>query len=62
MIDLHFQGRLGHDLQGRDLQKHGGFACQEQVGLGEFLDNRFGRVYGKGSRERPLPEFSGSVS
>jgi saccharopine dehydrogenase-like NADP-dependent oxidoreductase len=57
MLDLHFQGRLGRDQRGR-----GGFACQEQVGLGEFLGNRFGRVYGKGSRERPVPEFSGSLS
>ncbi|HTV21242.1 MAG TPA: saccharopine dehydrogenase C-terminal domain-containing protein, partial [Polyangiaceae bacterium] len=62
MIDLHFQGRLGRDLAGRGLSGGGGFACQEQVGLAEFLDNRFGRVYGKGSGDRPVPEFSGSVT
>jgi saccharopine dehydrogenase-like NADP-dependent oxidoreductase len=56
MIDLHYQGRL-QDQNGR-----GGFACQEQVGLEEFLANRFGRVYGKGSLDAPVPEFSGRVS
>lgn len=53
MIDLHFQGRLG---------VAGGFACQEQVGLGEFLDNRFGCAYAERSTQRPVPDFSGSVS
>jgi saccharopine dehydrogenase-like NADP-dependent oxidoreductase len=52
MLDLHYQGRLGRS----------GFACQEQVGLEEFIGNRFGRVYGKGSIESPVPEFSGRVS
>jgi saccharopine dehydrogenase-like NADP-dependent oxidoreductase len=68
MIDLHFQGRLFQGRLGGDAQGRGsGFACQEQVGLDEFLENRFGRVYGKGSGARavpefPVPEFSGSVS
>jgi saccharopine dehydrogenase-like NADP-dependent oxidoreductase len=52
MLDLHYQGRLGQS----------GFACQEQVRLEEFIGNRFGRVYGKGSMESPVPEFSGRVS
>jgi saccharopine dehydrogenase-like NADP-dependent oxidoreductase len=52
MLDLHNQGRLGA----------GGFACQEQVGLEEFILNRFGRVYGKGSAQSSVPEFSGRVS
>jgi saccharopine dehydrogenase-like NADP-dependent oxidoreductase len=52
MLDLHYQGRLGRS----------GFACQEQVALEEFIGNRFGRVYGKGSLESPVPEFSGRVS
>ncbi len=52
MLDLHCKGRLVER----------GFACQEQVDLAEFLGNRFGRVYGKGSTESPMPEFSGVVS
>jgi hypothetical protein len=52
MLDLHYQGRLVTR----------GFACQEQVGLREFLANRFGRQYGLGSPEAPVPEFSGRVS
>jgi saccharopine dehydrogenase-like NADP-dependent oxidoreductase len=57
MLDLHYQGRLVSR----------GFACQEQVGLGEFLGNRFGRVYGALSssppaRDSAVPEFSGSVT
>jgi saccharopine dehydrogenase-like NADP-dependent oxidoreductase len=52
MLDLHYEGRLGAS----------GFACQEQVGLGEFIGNRFGRVYGKASTESAVPEFSGRVS
>jgi saccharopine dehydrogenase-like NADP-dependent oxidoreductase len=52
MLDLHYQGRL--------IKR--GFACQEQVGLSEFLTNRFGRQYGAGSVEAPVPEFSVGVS
>ena len=52
MVDLHYQGRL--------IKR--GFACQEQVGLSEFLANRFGRQYGTGSLETPVPEFSVGVS
>jgi saccharopine dehydrogenase-like NADP-dependent oxidoreductase len=52
MVDLHFQGRLVRQ----------GFACQEQVGLKEFLGNRFGRVYGDIAKPSAAPEFSGSVT
>ena len=67
MLDLHYQGRLVSS----------GFACQEQVGLEEFLANRFGRVYApllrgggheagsRGLGQPPpslVPEFSGSVT
>lgn len=52
MVDLHYQGRL--------IDR--GFACQEQVSLGEFLGNRFGKVYGTGSFASPVPQFSGRVS
>lgn len=52
MLDLHYQGRL--------IEK--GFACQEQVGLREFLNNRFGRSYGAGSSDSPAPQFTGGLS
>jgi saccharopine dehydrogenase-like NADP-dependent oxidoreductase len=52
MVDLHYQGRLNAS----------GFACQEQVGLSEFLGNRFGRHYGTGSGAIPVPQFSGRLS
>jgi saccharopine dehydrogenase-like NADP-dependent oxidoreductase len=52
MLDLHCQGKLVER----------GFARQEQVGLREFLANRFGSQYACGSAEAPVPEFSGGVS
>ncbi|HWO08848.1 MAG TPA: hypothetical protein VNN80_05190, partial [Polyangiaceae bacterium] len=51
MLDLHYQRRLVSQ----------GFACQEQVGLEEFITNRFGCVYGSGAKQ-PVPEFSGGVT
>jgi saccharopine dehydrogenase-like NADP-dependent oxidoreductase len=52
MVDLHYQGRLVSR----------GFACQEQVGLREFLNNRFGRVYASGHEPAERPSFSGDLS
>ncbi len=52
MVDLHYQGRL--------IQR--GFACQEQVGLREFLENRFGRHYASGLAPATTPDFSGKLS
>jgi saccharopine dehydrogenase-like NADP-dependent oxidoreductase len=52
MLDLHCQGRLATQ----------GFACQEQVGLEEFLGNRFGRQYSVDRAETSVPEFSGYVT
>jgi saccharopine dehydrogenase-like NADP-dependent oxidoreductase len=52
MVDLHYQGRL--------ITR--GFACQEQVSLGEFLNNRFGRVYGSAQEPASLPSFSAGLS
>lgn len=51
MLDLHCQGRL--------IQQ--GFACQEQVGLSEFLANRFGQYYGNGMNVG-VPQFSERLS
>jgi saccharopine dehydrogenase-like NADP-dependent oxidoreductase len=47
MVDLHYQGRLVTR----------GFACQEQVGLEEFLSNRFGRHYASGHKPGALPDL-----
>jgi saccharopine dehydrogenase-like NADP-dependent oxidoreductase len=52
MVDLHYQGRLTQR----------GFACQEQVGLREFLGNRFGRHYASGLAPSTTPDFSGRLS
>ena len=52
MVDLHYQGRLVSR----------GFACQEQVGLREFLNNRFGRVYASAHEPAERPSFSGDLS
>jgi saccharopine dehydrogenase-like NADP-dependent oxidoreductase len=52
MLDLHYQGRL--------IDK--GFACQEQVGLTEFLGNRFGRYYASAGIEAPVAQFTGRLS
>jgi saccharopine dehydrogenase-like NADP-dependent oxidoreductase len=61
MLDLHCQGRLVER----------GFARQEQVGLSEFLANRFGSSYAVtsgvpgGAESLPdtaIPEFSGRLS
>jgi len=52
MVDLHYQGRLASR----------GFACQEQVSLREFLNNRFGRVYASDQEPASLPSFSAGLS
>jgi saccharopine dehydrogenase-like NADP-dependent oxidoreductase len=63
MLDLHYQGRL--------IER--GFARQEQVGLTDFLANRFGKQYGEAMSDpvragEPstgpvrVPQFSGRVT
>jgi saccharopine dehydrogenase-like NADP-dependent oxidoreductase len=47
MVDLHYQGKLVTR----------GFACQEQVGLEQFLNNRFGRQYASEHKPASLPEL-----
>jgi saccharopine dehydrogenase-like NADP-dependent oxidoreductase len=47
MVDLHYQGKL--------ITR--GFACQEQVGLEQFLGNRFGCRYASDQKPASLPEL-----